>query len=207
MRSAISRSSSSRSAFTRAAAALIRPSQRATGMGMGSPETGKLPKAFSVSPPHRGWVEVVSVMGPSVERGRRMDVVDSPQRCDRIGGVGTRHMPALWEPAGIYLNTASYGLPPTPAWDALQEALEEWRGGGTSWEHWGIPGEGARAPFARIVGVPVETGATGVAPALDAISLPAAEHGVMTVVDPTQAVGWLPIDASRFDVVAAHGYK
>ena len=29
----------------------------------------------------------------------------------------------------------------------------------------------------------------------------------MTVVDATQAVGWLPIDASRFDVVAAHAYK
>src|SRR3990170_3769575 len=189
-------------------------------------------------------------------------------------------MPDLWEPAGIYLNTASFGLPPTPAWDALQEALEEWRGGRTSWEHWGIPGEGARASFARIVGVPVETVAIGatvsglvglvaasvpdgtrvlapdveftsllfpflvqehrgvsvrLVPArelpgeidpdvdvvifsamqmatgevadLDAISLAAAEHGVMTVVDATQAVGWLPIDASRFDVVAAHGYK
>ncbi len=29
----------------------------------------------------------------------------------------------------------------------------------------------------------------------------------MTVVDATQAIGWLPLDASRFDVVAAHGYK
>src|SRR3990172_10078836 len=147
MRSAISRSSNSRSAFTRAAAALIRPSQRATGMGMGSPETGKLPTAFSVSPPHRGWVEVVSVMGPSVERGRRMDVVDSPQRCDRIGGVGTRHMPDLWEPARIYLNTASYGLHPTPAWDALQEALAEGRGGAASWEHWQEETNAARATF------------------------------------------------------------
>jgi hypothetical protein len=36
----------------RAAAALIRPSQRATGGGIGSPETVKLATAFRVSPPH-----------------------------------------------------------------------------------------------------------------------------------------------------------
>jgi selenocysteine lyase/cysteine desulfurase len=189
-------------------------------------------------------------------------------------------MPDLWEPEGIYLNTASYGLPPRPAWDALQEALGDWRSGRTSWEHWGIPGEDARASFARLVGVPAATVAIGatvsgligliaasvpegtrvlapdveftsllfpflvqehrgvsvrLVPAaelsseigpdvdivafsavqmatgevadLDAISLAAAEHDVMTVVDATQAIGWLPLDASRFDFVAAHGYK
>ena len=68
---------------------------------------------------------------------------------------------SLWSPAGTYLNTASYGLPPQSAWDALQAALEDWRGGRTSWEHWGIPGEDARASFARLVGVPVETVAIG----------------------------------------------
>jgi len=187
---------------------------------------------------------------------------------------------ALWEPAGTYLNTASYGLPPTQAWEALQEALADWRGGRTSWEHWGVPGEEARASFARLVGVPVETVAigatvsgligliaasipdgarvlapdveftsllfpfvvqehrgvsvrlvptrellgeigpdvdivafsavqmaTGEVAELDAISVAAAEHGVMTVVDATQAIGWLPLDAGRFDVVATHGYK
>jgi selenocysteine lyase/cysteine desulfurase len=186
----------------------------------------------------------------------------------------------LWEPAGTYLNTASYGLPPKPAWDALQAALEDWRGGRTSWEHWGIPAEEARTSFARIVGVSVETVAIGanlssliglvaasvpngtrvlapdieftsllfpflvqkhrgvtvrLVPAgqladeigldvdvvafsavqmatgevadLDAIARVANEHGVMTVVDATQGVGWLPVDASRFDVVATHGYK
>jgi len=186
----------------------------------------------------------------------------------------------LWEPAGTYVNTASYGLPPRPAWDALQEALEDWRGGRTSWEHWGVPGEEARASFARLVGVPVDTVAIGstvsgliglvaasipdgtrvlapdveftsllfpflvqerrgvtvrLVPArelageigpnvdvvafsavqmatgevadLDAIVQAADEHDVMTVVDATQATGWLPVDASRFDFVAAHGYK
>jgi selenocysteine lyase/cysteine desulfurase len=186
----------------------------------------------------------------------------------------------LWAPVGIYLNTASYGLPPETAWIALQDALSDWRGGRTSWEHWSAPGEGARASFARLVGVPAETVAIGpnvssmvaviaaavpdgstvlapdveftsllfpflvqerrgvtvrlVPPAelpgeigpgvdvvafsavqmatgevadLEAIARAADEHGAMTVVDATQAVCWLPIDASRFDVVAVHGYK
>ena len=30
----------------------------------------------------------------------------------------------LWEPAGVYCNTASYGLPPRPAWDALANFVE-----------------------------------------------------------------------------------
>ena len=186
----------------------------------------------------------------------------------------------LWEPAGTYLNTASYGLPPSPAWIALQAALEDWRGGRTSWEHWGVPGEQARGSFARLVNVPVETVAiaanvstllglvaasipdgsrvlapeveftsvlfpfmaqeargvrvrlvpaaelraeigsdtdvvafsavqmaTGEVADMGAIAAAAAEHGAMTVVDATQAVGWLPFDGSAFDVVAAHAYK
>jgi selenocysteine lyase/cysteine desulfurase len=187
---------------------------------------------------------------------------------------------ALWSPSGIYLNTASYGLPPEPAWAALQEALEDWRGGRTSWEHWGAPVEEARASFARLVGVPLDTVAigpnvstfvgeiaasipdgsrvlapdveftsllfpflvqehrevtvrlvpphelagaigpdvdlvafsavqmaTGEVADLDAIASAAAEHGALTVVDATQAAGWLPVDGARFDVVVAHAYK
>ncbi len=186
----------------------------------------------------------------------------------------------LWTPAGTYLNTASYGLPPRPAWDALQEALDDWRGGRTSWEHWGVPGEEARASFARLVGVPVDSVAigsnvsgfvgliaasipdgsqvlapdveftsllfpflvqegrgvtvqlvppselpdaigpetdvvafsavqmaTGEVADLEAIAAAAAAHDVVTVVDATQAVGWLPLGATRFDVVLAHAYK
>jgi selenocysteine lyase/cysteine desulfurase len=186
----------------------------------------------------------------------------------------------LWAPAKTYLNTASYGLPPRPAWDALQAALEDWQGGRTSWEHWGDPGEQARASFARLIDVPVETVAiaanvstlvglvaasvpdgsrvlvpeveftsvlfpflaqesrgvsvrlvpagelagaigddvdivafsavqmaTGEVADLAAIAASAAENDVMTIVDATQAVGWLPLDGGRFDVVVAHAYK
>ena len=52
---------------------------------------------------------------------------------------------SLFSPEGTYLNTASYGLPPQPGWDALQQVLEEWRGGRTSWEGWSESTDGARA--------------------------------------------------------------
>src|SRR3954451_20163863 len=65
MRSALSWSSSPSSALTRAAAPLMRPSQRATGAGIGSPDTGKLAIAFVVSPPQSCLFSVVA-MQPSV---------------------------------------------------------------------------------------------------------------------------------------------
>lgn len=68
---------------------------------------------------------------------------------------------SLWAPAGVYCNTASYGLPPRPGWEALQSALADWRGGRTSWENWGRSTEGARAAFARLVGVGLERVAVG----------------------------------------------
>jgi selenocysteine lyase/cysteine desulfurase len=68
---------------------------------------------------------------------------------------------SLWDPVGVYCNTASYGLPPRPAWDALQSALADWRGGRTSWEAWGQSTECARAVFARLVGVDVGRVAVG----------------------------------------------
>ena len=49
--------------------------------------------------------------------------------------------------------------------------------------------------------------ATGEVADLDAIAAAARDRHVMTVVDATQACGWLPIDATRFDVVAAAAYK
>jgi selenocysteine lyase/cysteine desulfurase len=68
---------------------------------------------------------------------------------------------ALWQPETLYVNTASYGLPPTPAWEEFQSVLEDWRGGRTSWEGWGDYTESARASFARMVGVPLDWVAIG----------------------------------------------
>jgi selenocysteine lyase/cysteine desulfurase len=186
---------------------------------------------------------------------------------------------ALWEPEGVYLNTASYGLPPRPAWDALQATLDDWRTGRTSWEHWGDATESARASFARLCGVPADwvtvganvsslvgliaaslprgsrvvsteseftsalwpflaqgrgievdcvpvrrlaeaidgstdvvafsavQSANGELADLDAVAAAATHHGALTVVDATQACGWLPLDAGRFDALACGAYK
>jgi selenocysteine lyase/cysteine desulfurase len=182
----------------------------------------------------------------------------------------------LWNGARGYLNTATYGLPPRPAWEALQAALADWREGRTSWEPWNDATGDARAIWARLVHVPVEQVAVGatvselvglvaaalprarvlstdvdfasllfpwlvnegdvrvvpvreLADAVDdrtdvvafsavqsangevadlgAVASAAQAHGAITVVDATHAVGWLPLDASRFDAVACAGYK
>jgi selenocysteine lyase/cysteine desulfurase len=84
---------------------------------------------------------------------------------------------ALFSAEGTYLNTASYGLPPRPAWDALQQALEEWRHGRTSWEDWNATTDPARAAFARLVGTDPADVAVGASASslvgLVAASLPA----------------------------------
>src|SRR4051794_21185541 len=49
--------------------------------------------------------------------------------------------------------------------------------------------------------------ADGTVADLDAIAAAAEAHGARTYVDATQAVGWLPLDASRFDYVAVAAYK
>ncbi len=159
----------------------------------------------------------------------------------------------MWAPSCPYLNTASYGLPPRPAWEALQAALEDWRGGRTSWEHWGEATERSRELWARMAGVAPEQvavaanvsslvwpfvarglevrtvplrdladgvdaetdvvafsavqSANGEVADLDGVAAAAAEHGALTVCDATHAFGWMPLDASRFDAVAAHAYK
>jgi selenocysteine lyase/cysteine desulfurase len=67
----------------------------------------------------------------------------------------------LWSPERPYLNTASYGLPPRPAFAALREALEEWQGGRTSWEGWTESVARARASFGQLVGCAPEDVAAG----------------------------------------------
>ncbi|TDU89111.1 selenocysteine lyase/cysteine desulfurase [Kribbella voronezhensis] len=58
----------------------------------------------------------------------------------------------LWEPRPGWLNTASYGLPPRPGWEALQAALRDWQVGATSWEPWDESTTRARESFARLIG-------------------------------------------------------
>ncbi|MGH3322295.1 MAG: aminotransferase class V-fold PLP-dependent enzyme [Streptosporangiaceae bacterium] len=60
---------------------------------------------------------------------------------------------ALWDPEAGYLNTANYGLPPRPAFDAMQAALGDWRTGRSGWEPWDESVGRSREIFARLVGV------------------------------------------------------
>jgi selenocysteine lyase/cysteine desulfurase len=67
----------------------------------------------------------------------------------------------LFDPMPGWLNSATYGLPPRPAWDALQTALGDWRVGRGSWLEWSESAEVARARFARLVGAGVADVAIG----------------------------------------------
>ena len=67
----------------------------------------------------------------------------------------------LWSAEPGWLNTASYGLPPKPAWEALQSALSDWRCGQGSWEAWGESTERSRKLFARLIGVRTDQVAVG----------------------------------------------
>jgi len=186
----------------------------------------------------------------------------------------------LFDPEPGWLDTASYGLPPWPAWDALQEALADWRVGRGSWRAWGEATGHARDAFARLVGADaadVTTGsqvsqlvgmvaaslpegarvlapeeeftsnlfpwlvqeargvqvrtvpaaeladevrpdtdvvafslvqsATGAVADVAAVTAAASAAGALTVADATQACGWLPVDATRFDALVCGTYK
>jgi selenocysteine lyase/cysteine desulfurase len=67
----------------------------------------------------------------------------------------------LFAPDTTYLNAATFGLPPEPAWDAMQAGLEDWRHGRVDPDRWDAPVAEARATFARLHGVDVEDVAVG----------------------------------------------
>jgi selenocysteine lyase/cysteine desulfurase len=188
--------------------------------------------------------------------------------------LSARH---LFSPEGTYLNSATYGLPPRPAFEAMQAAADEWRHGRTGFDGWDRSVGEARATFARLHGVreqdvavgPQVSVFTGMVAAslprgarvlcadgdfasltwpflaqgaevsfveldrlpeaidagtdmvafsavqssdgrvadLAAIAAAADHHGARTIVDGTQACGWLPFDAGRFDFTVTGGYK
>jgi selenocysteine lyase/cysteine desulfurase len=185
---------------------------------------------------------------------------------------------SLFSPETAYLNTAGYGLPPRPAFEALERVMDQWRHGRTPWMVWQESVDVARGRFASLVGVSAEDVAVGtqvasfvglislslrpgarvVAPEeeftsvlfpllarddlrvelvplaelvnaitegvdlvalsavqsadgrvadLDAIARAASAAGALTLIDTTQACGWLPFDAGRFDYTVCATYK
>jgi len=186
----------------------------------------------------------------------------------------------LFSPETAYLNTASYGLPPRPAWEAHEAALDEWRHGRTGWYGWAESIDRGRELFASLVGVgpddvavgtqvsafvglvalslepgtrvvcaeedftsllfpllaqeprgvvvdlvPLERlvasvsddvglvavsavqSADGRVADLDGVAEAARAAGALTLIDATQACGWLPMDAGRFDFLVCGTYK
>jgi selenocysteine lyase/cysteine desulfurase len=110
----------------------------------------------------------------------------------------------LWEPANVYLNTASYGLPPRPAVEAVQRVLAEWQGGRSPWETWTQEVGVARERFARLVGCRPDEVATGATVSeftgLVAASLPDGARVVVPEVEFTSNLfPWL-VHAGRLEV-------
>jgi selenocysteine lyase/cysteine desulfurase len=187
-----------------------------------------------------------------------------------------------FDAAGVYVNTASVGLPPRRVARALDEAIEVWRTGRAEAADYDAIVDRARRRFAGLVGVTADRVAIGnqvstfsglvaaalpdgaqvlaaeedfssvlfpflahadrgvrvqtvpldrlvdaigpgvslvavsavqsadgrlVPGGLERLESTAAQHGCLTYVDATQAVGWLPFDAGRFDFVSCAAYK
>ena len=54
-------------------------------------------------------------------------------------------------PGLVYLDAATYGLPPRPSVEALQRALHRWQSGEADWvEEWDRAGEACRKHFAAV---------------------------------------------------------
>src|SRR5690348_11129289 len=100
IRSALPSSSSPSSALTCAAAPLIRPSQRATGAGIGSPEIGKFTTAFAVSPPQSSRCSSVLAIRASVGKletamlrlGDHVQTTRGPLPPTSLGALGLRRL-------------------------------------------------------------------------------------------------------------------
>jgi selenocysteine lyase/cysteine desulfurase len=88
---------------------------------------------------------------------------------DRLSEVRELFEPA---PGTIYLDAATYGLPPRQTVEALQRAVEDWQAGTADWvSAWDRSGETCRAAFAELIGVSSEAVAL----------VPSASVGVGTV--------------------------
>jgi selenocysteine lyase/cysteine desulfurase len=58
------------------------------------------------------------------------------------------------EPGSVYLDSATYGLPPEPTTRVLREALGAWTAGTANWmEDWDTAGERGRAAFAALLDI------------------------------------------------------
>lgn len=93
------------------------------------------------------------------------------------------------EPGLVYLDTATYGLPPEPTVLAMETGLARWRAGTADWvTDWDRPAEATRAAMATILGVD----------ARDIAFLPAASVGVGVVAASLRAGDEVIVPADEF---------
>jgi selenocysteine lyase/cysteine desulfurase len=88
------------------------------------------------------------------------------------------------DPDSIYLDAATYGLPPDATIAALERALQRWQAGTAHWvEEWDREGDAARGFFAELIGTSAERVAlvptVSVAAGIVAASLPQGAHVVV----------------------------
>jgi selenocysteine lyase/cysteine desulfurase len=68
---------------------------------------------------------------------------------------------SAWRRRPGYLDTATYGLPPTATVELGHRVLEEWADGSADWREWNDAADQARRSFAALVGVEPDTVAAG----------------------------------------------
>jgi selenocysteine lyase/cysteine desulfurase len=67
----------------------------------------------------------------------------------------------LWPGGRGYLDTATYGLPPSATLDAARRTLDAWSDGSGDWRVWNDAADAARREFAALAGVAAESVAVG----------------------------------------------
>lgn len=125
------------------------------------------------------------------------------------GGPGTDPIVrSLFAPAKglIYLDTATYGLPPRPTIEVLERALKAWQSGTGNWiEDWDQPSDRCRGDFAALIGtVPANVAmiaAASVGVGVVAASLQAGDEVVIPVDEFTSTLFPMLVAAQRGVVV------
>src|SRR5258705_1028585 len=92
--------------------------------------------------------------------------------------------------ARVYVDSASYGLPPKATIAALNEALDQWRTGSADWiVDWDPAGEDCRALMAEILSVPTD----------EIALLPAVSAGVAALAASLQPTDEVVIPTDEFN--------
>src|SRR5690349_15114566 len=84
-----------------------------------------------------------------------------PPRVRWMGDERSDGSGRAWRRRPGYLDTATYGLPPTATVELGHRVLEDWAEGSVDWRGWHDAADRARHSFAALVGVDADTVATG----------------------------------------------